>query len=412
MNPLPVLRAQINSARTSFVLIVLLIAVAVGLGVAASVIERSLRYGSAAAADTFDLLVAAPGSQSQVVLTTVFLQAASIPLVPGDVLEKLRQEPGVVFAAPIGFGDRLGRNPIVGSSVDLLTRGGTAALAEGRVFQTDHEAVFGSAVAMKVGFEFAAQHGLATHDAADDDEEDEGPEAHAHAGFKFTAVGRMARTGTPWDQAIIVPIEAVWQVHGFNNGHGQGVTRIGPPWEASDAPGVPAIVVKPRSVGDAYRLRGKYRTGGTMALFPAEVLIDMYAAMGNARDVLTLVATITQILVVCAVILAITASLEGQRQRLAVLRALGASRLYMLTSIWLYAGLMVVLGAVLGLGVGWGLAQAIASWLSERTSTALAVNLARNDIQLLGILLLVGLAGALIPAWRAYRQPVSPALRG
>lgn len=411
MNPLPILRAQINSARTTFVLIVLLIAVAVGLGVAASVIERSLRDGSAKAADAFDLLVAAPGSQSQVVLTTVFLQAAAIPLIPGETLERLRREPGVVYAAPIGFGDRLGRNPMVGSSADLITRGGAAPLSEGRVFATDHEAVLGSAVSLKLGAEFAAQHGLASQ-AGDDDDEEEGEEAHAHAGYKFTAVGRMARTGTPWDQAIVVPIEAVWQVHGFNNGHAQGETRIGPPWEASDAPGVPAIVVKPKSVGDAYRLRAKYRTGGTMALFPAEVLIDMYAAMGNARDVLTLVATITQVLVVCAVILAITASLEGQRQRLAVLRALGASRLYLLTAIWLYAGLMVVIGAAVGLGVGWGLAQAIATWLSQRTSTALSVNLAAADIQLLGILLLVGLAGALIPAWRAYRQPVAPALRG
>src|SRR5262245_49235151 len=124
MNPLPVLRAQIKSGRTSFVLIVLLIAVAVGLGVAASVIERSLRKGSAAAADAFDLLVAAPGSQSQVVLTSVFLQAAAIPLIPGETLEKLRQESGVAYAAPIGFGDRLGRHPIVGSSTDLVTRGG------------------------------------------------------------------------------------------------------------------------------------------------------------------------------------------------------------------------------------------------------------------------------------------------
>jgi putative ABC transport system permease protein len=409
MNPAPVLRAQIKSAPTSFVLIVLLIAVAVGLGVAASVLERSLRDGSARAADSFDLLVAAPGSQAQVVLTSVFLQAGAIPLIPGNTLEKLRRENGVVYAAPIGFGDRLGRHPIVGSSTDLLTLGGRRALREGRVFQTDHEAVVGASVPMKLGEEFAAQHGMASAGADDDDEA--GEEDHAHGAFKYSIVGRMAPTGTPWDQAIVVPIEAVWQVHGFNNGHEAGVTRIGPPWESADAPGVPAIVVKPRTVGDAYRLRAKYRTDGTMALFPAEVLVEIYAAAGIARDVLTLVATITQILVVCAVILAITASLEGQRQRLAVLRALGASRLYLLTSIWLYAGLMVVIGAALGLAVGWGLAQGVAVWLSERTATALTVNLDQTDIWLLGILLLVGLAGALIPAWRAYSQPVSPALR-
>ena len=212
------------------------------------------------------------------------VQTCALPIfIPGETLEKLRQEPGVVYAAPIGFGDRLGRNPIVGSSTDLLTRGGTAALPEGRVFASDHEAVVGAAVGLKVGAEFAAQHGMAS-EADDDDDDHDAETPEAHAGFKFTVVGRMAPTGTPWDQAIIVPIEAVWQVHGFNNGHAAGVTRIGPPWESADAPGVPAIVVKPRTVSDAYRLRGKYRTGGTMALFPAEVLVEIYAAMVDAMD--------------------------------------------------------------------------------------------------------------------------------
>ena len=86
-------------------------------------------------------------------------------------------------------------------------------------------------------------------------------------------------------------------------------------------------------------------------------------------------------------------------------------RSYMLSTIWLYAGLMVAIGAAIGLGVGWLLAQGVARWLTARTATSLSVDLTSADVGLLGILLLVGLLGALVPAWRAYRQPVSPALR-
>jgi putative ABC transport system permease protein len=407
VNPLPILRAQLKTTPVGFTLIVVLIAIAISLGIAASALERSLREGSGKVADTFDLIVGAPGSQAQLVLTAVFLQPAALPLMPGSVIEQIAQEPGVDFYAPFGMGDRHGRSPIVGSTAAFLTRGGRQPLIEGREFRAKMEAVIGATVDLRMGDSFEPQHGMEGEDGHDHSQ----PSEDTHEGFRYTVVGRMAATGTPWDRAIIVPIEAVWDVHGLGTGHAPGVERIGPPWQAGELPGVVAVIVKPRGVADAYRLRSKYRTGGTMAVFPAEVMIEMYGVMDTARSVLTLVAVITQILVVCSIILAVTAALDAQRQKLAVLRALGASRSYLLVSVWLYAVSMLAVGTVLGLGFGWALAKAIATWLSARTGTVLWVNLAPSDVELLGLLLLVGLIGALVPAWRAYRQPVAAALR-
>lgn len=34
-----------------------------------------------------------------------------------------------------------------------------------------------------------------------------------HGHVRYKAVGRLPETGTPWDNAILIPIESVWAVH-------------------------------------------------------------------------------------------------------------------------------------------------------------------------------------------------------
>jgi len=260
------------------------------------------------------------------------LQPAALELVPGKVLQRLQDTPGVGFAAPIAFGDYLGTSPIVGSTAALLTLGGSRPMAEGRSFEKVHEAVIGARVAAKLGDVFEPAHGEPGGAA--------GGEAHVHHGFDYTVVGRLPATGTPWDSAIIVPVEAVWLVHALPSGHSSGASGarakptgeaslrreaaaadgpqadhhdddqddaipIGPPWIEAEMPGVPAIVVKANSVGDAYRLRAELRRGGTTAVFPAEILLDLYSTLGDARDVLAIISIAAQALVIAAVLLAV-----------------------------------------------------------------------------------------------------------
>src|SRR5262249_34857944 len=102
-------------------------------------------------------------------------------------------------------------------------------------------------------------------------------------------------------------------------GGGEKASPTGPPPPAPAGPGVPAIVVKANSVVDAYRLRSMLRRGGTTAVFPAEVLLDLYSTMGDARDVLAIISIAAQALVTAAVLLAVFAVLAARRQQLAVL---------------------------------------------------------------------------------------------
>lgn len=462
--------ADLGRFRLGSAVMVALVALAVALGVTITLQERALRLGSARASEKFDLVIGAPGSETQLVLSSVFLQPAPLPLLPGDTLRALARDPRVAWAAPIGFGDFAGASPIVGTTTPLVS-----ALApgftEGRIFAAEGEAVIGAAVDLAVGRTVTPSHGRMSEGG------------HMHEGIAYRVTGRMAATGTPWDRAILVPIQAVWHTHGMGEdhdaseteatGHGQpedhdhaeegpahaqghdhseedhdhaqgpapseedhdhaegladaeeghdhaeGLAHPDPGaplvdgWQQAEPPGIPAILVKPRTIADAYRLRQEYRTGGrSLAVFPAEVLTGLYALLGDARLVLAAVAAGAQALVAAALLLVTVIQVGQRRRQIGALRAFGAPRSAVFGIVWLELFLLAGSGILLGFLGGW-----LSAWLLSETISAgrgfpLPVEFQRDDLA--GLALLVGSAALLsaLPAWLAYRQPPVAALRG
>ena len=241
----------------------------------------------------------------------------------------------------------------------------------------------------------------------------QGDDEHAGESHRvdLTIVGRMAPTGTPWDAAIIVPVEQVWHVHGLPTGHASGDERIGPPFDPAHLPGVPAVVVKPDTVPTAYGLRSAYRTTDATAFFPAEVLVQLYAVLGDVRSILDVMALTTQVLVIAAIMAGLMALIQLQRERFAVLRALGAPRSYIFLVVWTGVTLMVAAGAILGLGLGYAVAQVLSAIISQKSGMAIAATIGRPELWLAGLLVLLGGLVALVPAALVHRQPVIGLLR-
>ena len=71
--PWPVIAAMLRRAAGTAILFTALIAVALALGLILTAQERGLRQASARAADPFDVIVAAPGSETTAMLASVFL---------------------------------------------------------------------------------------------------------------------------------------------------------------------------------------------------------------------------------------------------------------------------------------------------------------------------------------------------
>lgn len=417
--------ADLRRLWAGSLVVVLLIAFATALGVAVTLQERALRLGSARAADRFDLVVGAPGSETQLLLSSVFLQPSPLPLMPGDVLAKLAGDPRVSWAAPVGFGDSFSGYPIVGTSTALTAN--LAEMSEGRVFSKAGEAVIGAAVTLPLGYAVKPAHGLAML----------GGETHTELAYRIT--GRMASTGTSWDRAILVPIQSVWSLHGMaaqEDDHAAGAggahhakepghddhddghehAHIDPDaplderWTAK-TPGLPAILVKPKTIADAYKLRQDYRGNGTLAVFPGEVLTNLYATLGDAKRVLSAVAAGAQILVAAAVLMVTVMHIGQRRRQIGALRAFGAPQSAVLTVVWLELFILIALGIALGFAIGYGAAVMLSMMFSGESGVLLPVGFIRDDLKSLAVIVVFSAILALAPALLAYRQSPAAALR-
>ncbi len=162
--------------------------------------------------DRFDLLIGGPGSPTQLVLTAVYLQPAGMELIDGNILKELEEDEGVAYASPLAFGDFFDQYPIIGVTPVFLS----GYSLEGRPFEAAYEAVVGADVHLEIGERFSPVHG----DLGGRRSRRRGPHR-----IRLCSRRSPRRTGSPWDRAIVVPVEAVWDVHGLPTGqehHAEG----------------------------------------------------------------------------------------------------------------------------------------------------------------------------------------------
>ena len=403
-------------------IVLLLIALSTALGIAVTLQERALRLGSARAAAAFDLVVGAAGSETQLILSSVFLQPAPLPLLAPAVLAELRADPRVAAAIPVGFGDFVGAYPIIGTTREALAALG--GIVEGEVFEHLGDAVVGAQVSRAIGSTFHPFHGSV------------GEVGEVHAEIDYHVVGRMAANGTPWDRAILVPIQSVWDAHshddeahddeahhngelhdhGGHAGHGHGEGHGATPIDDTALvdghnPGVPAIIVKPRSIADAYNLRQQYRRDTTVAVFPGEVLTRLYGTLGDARRVLGMIAIGVQVLVAAAILLVIAVQVLQRRRQIGALRAFGAPRLVVLAIVWLETFAILAGGVLAGFAIGYGVARTLSERLGAASGVTMPVEFHGSDLWTLAALFGAAAVITLLPALIAYRQSPAQALR-
>ncbi len=398
--PLPLVSAILWRFRWTNLMFVLLIAVSAGMGIGLLAQERGLRTGTAQAADKFDLIIAAPGSEMTLMLASVFLQPSDVPLLDGETYNEVATHENVEIAAPLAFGDSYGDAPVVGTT-EAFARHLSDNRIDGRVWRTSSEAIVGAFVPLDIGETFTPAHGVG--DAAEG----------GHAGVSLSVVGRIGPTGTPWDRSILVPVEAVWEVHGLANGHApERGDQIGPPFDAEFFPGTPAIIVRAEALWANYALRSEFtRDAETMAFFPGAVLANLYRVMGDVRQAMSLMAVVTQGLVAASVLLGLFILTRLFRRQVSLLRALGAPARFIFAVVWSYGAVLLAAGASLGLGFGYLAAAVLSRIVTARTDILVEATIGWTEVHLLiGFLSLSSLL-SLLPAIVVLRQPVVSGLR-
>lgn len=158
-----------------------------------------------------DMVVSAPGSKIQMILSSVYHIDNPTGNVDLDEVAFLFKNP-TIDAYPISLGDNYKGIRIVGTDKRYIKLYG-GQISKGKLWDKELQAVLGSEVAkkhkLKVGDKITGSHGLV---AGNQDSHDEHP---------YTIVGILKPTHSVIDKLILCHFASVWKVHeGHDHSHG------------------------------------------------------------------------------------------------------------------------------------------------------------------------------------------------
>lgn len=351
----------------------LLLAVAVGITLAVGLV----RSGAGARIERdlagVDLVVGAPGSPMQLILSTLLASDAPTGNIPLQTLERLERDPLVSEAVPVSLGDSIGDIRIVGTTPAYGELYG-AGMGEGRWWTGSMQAVLGADAARRLGLgigdTFTGAHGF-------------GPSAHEHAGHPYTVVGILEPTGSVADRLALTSLESVWDLHAPHeeashegeaahadeeHAHAHEGEAAGEAHAASDQ--ITAVLVRYRSPLAAVTLAPRLgREPGIQAASPAREAQRLNALIGDTAGLLERLGQALLALAGIGFVIALGAAVLTRRREIALLKALGAGP-------GLLARYLLLEGALLGLAgglVGVGLGRALVGFIAASGATPVGI---------------------------------------
>lgn len=342
----------------------------------------------------FDAVVGARSSKLQLVLNAIFHLEASPANIEWKDYASLTNHPGIEFAVPIAMGDNYRGFRIVGTLPEMLTR---SEYAEGKRFQIRRpgrvfeialrEAVVGSFVAQKLGLKRGDKlhpyHGL---NFIEDERHEE----------EYVVVGILEPSNTPADRVIWIPLAGVQTMTGH---------------AASAAEQISAVLVKLRNPIAGQMLDTQINRKDTRLTFAwpiGTVMADLLSKISWFDRVLALVAYLVAVVAAGSILTSIYNSMNERRRQIAILRALGARRTFVSSSIVLEAAAIALLGVALAFLIYAAITAGAASVVRSQTGVVIDP-WTFHPVMLwapLGLVALAVLAG-LVPAMKAYRVDVA-----
>lgn len=388
-----IVRRSLRQHALSTTVTALSIALAGGLLMSVWVVKDQSQRTFTQVNTGFDAVLGARGSKLQLVLNSIFHLEASPGNLAASDYEYIRRHPAVKLAIPIAVGDNLRGYRIVGTIPEFFTGveytpGRHFRLSAGKLFDpAAKEAVIGSFAARKLGLgvgdTFHPFHGL-VYDARNQ---------HADS---YTVTGILAPSNTPADKVVWIPIHGLQTMSGHD------------PRAATD---VSAVLVQLRSPSAGFMLDIMYNKQGNRLTFAypiGAIMAELFQKIGWFDKVLSLVAYLVAVVSAAGVLVAIYNSMAARRRDIAILRALGAGRLFVFGAVVLEATAIGAIGMAASFVAYAGIVSAVAAVIQAQTGVLLDA-FAYSPVMLwapLGMIALCALCG-LLPAWKAYRTDVA-----
>jgi putative ABC transport system permease protein len=403
-------RRSLRHHAFSTLVTILSVALASGLVMSVFAIQKQALDAFTGGPIGYDAVLGARGSQLQLVLNSVFHLETSPGNIPWSLYQEIRKRPYVGYAIPYAVGDNYRGFRIVGTTDEIFTRleyqpgrkyeiqpGGSAFVPENR------EAVIGDFVArstgLGVGSTFNPYHGLTF------------VEDKRHAD-EYTVVGVMKPTNTPADRVVWIPIEGIFRMEGHELRGGGERFVASPTREIPDEhKEISAVMLKLASPQAGVVLDHEINKQGKVATLAwpiGSVMIDLFNKMGWVNRILELVAYLVIVVAAGTILAGIYNTINERRREFAILRALGARKRIVFTTIVVEAATIAGLGALLGYGVYFAILAATAAVVRSQTGVVLDVTQFHPMLGLTPLIMIgLGALAGIAPAIKAYSTDVA-----
>ena len=407
---------SLNNRRFTALLTVFAIALSVCLLLAVERIRTETRASFASTISGSDLIVGDRSGSVNLLLYSVFRIGNATNNIRWDSFEHFAGHPRVKWAIPLSLGDSHRGYRVLGTSAAYFEhyqygRNQALQFTEGQPFGDLFEVVLGAEVAdaldYKVGQQIVLAHGVSTVSLVKHDDK------------PFTVVGILARTGTPVDRTLHIPLAGMEALHvDWQNGMpARGAARLSAEQARElglQPKAITAMLLGLNSKIATFSLQreiNEFRGEPLLAILPGVALQELWSLMGTAEKALFVVSLFVVLTGLIGMLTAILTSLNERRREMAILRSVGARPWHIGSLLVLEAFSLAAAGVGLGLALLYIGIAASRSWL--RTQYGLDLPLAAPSLyewQLLGAILAAALLMGVIPALRAYRQSLSDGL--
>ena len=368
-----------------------------------------------------NMVVGAKGSPLQLILASVYHIDNPTGNISLNEVEKWVQNPVIETWIPLSYGDNYEGYRILGTDHGY-TDHYQVQLAEGKLWEESFEVTLGANAAqrlnLKIGDEFYGSHGVVG-------------DVNVHDEKAYKVVGILESNGTVVDQLILTGLSSVWEIHEDHDHeddhedheheekgdheHTEGEEHDHDAEEEhahEEDREITAVLIKARNpaMGMMYA-RNINDQSNMQAALPSIEVNRLFSLFAVGIDSLKIMAWVIMIISGISVFVSLYSSLKTRRYDMAMMRALGASPDKLFLFILLEGVLLAVAGFLLGI-----IFSRIGFWvLSQTMAQDYNFNLTGNtfsleELSLLGLTILIGIAAAIIPGLGAYSIPISKEL--
>lgn len=400
--------------------------IAIGLSTAVLLCVERIRadahHSFGQAISGVDLVVGPRSGSLSMVLYTIFHKGSPTNNIRFESFLELSKHPAVAWAIPISLGDSHKGFSVVGTTVDFFSHFKFAeqtplSFKEGRGFQEGvngtFEVVIGSEVGEKlryhIGQEVVVRHGFSDNDTLLNVD---------HSDKPFRVVGVLAKTGTPVDRSIYLPLSGFTALH-LDWAGGSPVPNFSIPAEAVQKfdlqpKDITAFFVGLKSRTDVFRLQrfiNEYKSEPLQAIMPGIALDELWQTLSVVENILLVMSALVVLVGIAGLCAILLASLQERRRELAVLRALGARVWEVFYLVSFEALFITALGEILGALLLMFSLWLIAPWLTTKWGVVVSVGMiSADELKLMLLILFIGFLAGMIPAIRASRMSLADGL--